>query len=447
MASAAMGSRVVRGRIDRSGKLIAADPELESLQREAGADIGEVLALPQLAAVAALAARLGAPVSRPAITASQSKDYSLWVHAIPDGDDILLSLEDWKAQPMAPPRLSEITSPIVEITKSASPSYRWSCDNQLVLTSVSPQLAELLHLEPDEARGVALTRLVQLVEGIDGTMPLIQALGARLDFHGQAGVVRDGGARSVILSGRVRLGPDGEFAGFDGHIDVEGEVAQGEEATGSPPVSKDPELDALLCSPLDRIIDSAEQIVARGDGPLRRDYANYGSDIAAAARHLISIVQSMDGSEPGVDRGVELTGLAAEASCLLEKNANERPVVLEIADSAPLTARGDEHAIIQILINLIGNAIRHSPANGTVQVAFDRDGDWALVSVEDEGPGIAPADQERIFEQFERADDSPGGSGLGLAIALRLARAMDGDIALDSAIGQGARFTLRLPLA
>jgi signal transduction histidine kinase len=68
------------------------------------------------------------------------------------------------------------------------------------------------------------------------------------------------------------------------------------------------------------------------------------------------------------------------------------------------------------------------------------------VTVADQGQGIAPADQQRIFERYERVSEAPDGSGLGLAIALRLARSMGGDISLDSAPGEGARFTLVLPL-
>ena len=65
----------------------------------------------------------------------------------------------------------------------------------------------------------------------------------------------------------------------------------------------------------------------------------------------------------------------------------------------------------------------------------------------DEGPGIAPADQKRIFERYERVGTAPDGSGLGLAIARRLARSMGGDIRLDSTPGEGACFTLVLPAA
>jgi signal transduction histidine kinase len=98
------------------------------------------------------------------------------------------------------------------------------------------------------------------------------------------------------------------------------------------------------------------------------------------------------------------------------------------------------------MVNLISNAIRYSPEGGMVWIRTEEEGDLAAIVVADQGKGIAPEDQERIFEKFERVDPSePGGTGLGLYIARRLARAMGGDLAVDSAPGQGARFTFTLP--
>jgi signal transduction histidine kinase len=83
-----------------------------------------------------------------------------------------------------------------------------------------------------------------------------------------------------------------------------------------------------------------------------------------------------------------------------------------------------------------------------VWLRTDREGDLVALIVADQGKGIALEDQPRIFEKFERVDPSePGGTGLGLYIARRLARAMGGDVAVDSAPGQGARFTFTLPAA
>ena len=99
-----------------------------------------------------------------------------------------------------------------------------------------------------------------------------------------------------------------------------------------------------------------------------------------------------------------------------------------------------------VVKNLVDNAIRYTPEGGQVWLRVEREGDLVAIVVADQGKGIAPDDQERIFGKFERVDPSePGGTGLGLYIARRLARAMGGDIAVDSAPGQGARFTFTLP--
>ena len=95
MASVPSEPRPILGRLDKDGRLIAADPELEALQRQAGAMLGQKLALPQVAAVAQLARKLRIPVARPAVAASQDNDIELWVRANPEGDEIALTLEGW----------------------------------------------------------------------------------------------------------------------------------------------------------------------------------------------------------------------------------------------------------------------------------------------------------------------------------------------------------------
>jgi signal transduction histidine kinase len=147
---------------------------------------------------------------------------------------------------------------------------------------------------------------------------------------------------------------------------------------------------------------------------------------------------------PGI---VDLAALAAEAVIMLESSAEERGVHIEIGRPEPLRARGQERPVIQILVNLIVNAIRYSPDGGTVTLSFAKTAGTASVTVSDVGPGVAAGDEERIFERFERAHSKQDGTGLGLAISRRLARSMGGDVTLDSAPGAGARFTVTLPAA
>ena len=443
MASAPSEPRPVLGRVDRAGRLIAADPELATLQMEAGSAIGATLALPQVAAVARLARKLGIPVSRPAVAAGSNQDVDLWVRAVPEGEDVSLTLEGWTIRPAASPRLATLLGGDSETQAPPEPG-EWAADEDLLLISVSASLAEKLGAEPAELVGQPLMRIFRLEENEAGELPLVTALAARHGFSAQPARARTGDPTVTLsLSGEVIFAPDGSFAGFSGRAVAD---SNGTAQHHQPPLAAiDEALNEALRSPLDRIIDCAERIADRSAGPLRSDYAAYASDISAAARHLLSVIHSMS-EEPGQGhRMIDLAALAAEAVVLLAPSAEARGVRIENELTKSLPAKGEERAVIQILVNLIGNAVRHSPTDGTVTLNFDRTAGIASVIVSDEGPGIAPADQQRIFERFERANADEGGTGLGLAISRRLARAMGGDISLESAPELGARFILTLP--
>lgn len=446
MASAPSEPQAVLGRVDKSGRLVSADAQLEKLQREAGSDVGKVLALPQIAAIADLARKLGIPVSRPAIAASNEHDIEIWVNATPEGDEIALSLEGWTERAAAAPRLATLLGNSGEVSSPASPR-EWAADEELRLISISPELAEDLSIDPAEAAGQPLTRLFRLEEDDAGEMPLISALAARRGFSGQRTRSRSEDRKGVTLDGEVVTGTDGGFAGFRGTARADEPATPVAVPESGRTSAFDHALDEALRSPLDRIIESAERIVERADGPLRSDYASYGNDIAAAARHLLSVIQSMSADATDGHRSIDLSQVAADALVMLEARAEQRGIKLDAGTAEPLLASGEHRAVIQILVNLMGNAVRHSPEGGTVHLEFGRGAGTASVTVSDQGPGIDEADQQRIFERFERADEQSDGAGLGLAISRRLARSMGGDVTLQSAPGEGARFTLTLPAA
>ena len=441
MASAPSEPRAVVGRLDKAGRLVAADPELESLQRQAGSGLAQRLALPQVASVAELARKLGTSVTRPAVVASADHDIELWVQATPQGDEILLELQGWTERPPAAPRLTALLGGPAEATPETL--NEWAADEELRLISLSPELAEHLGVDVAEAAGQPLTRAMRLIENEHGEMPLISALAGRRAFTDQKTCSRSDEQRCVVLSGEVVTAADGRFAGFRGTAAIEQLAAAN--GAGGAPTDFDHALEDVLRSPIDRIIEDAERIMERADGPLRTDYASYGNDIAAAARHLLSVVRSMSEDPAHGHRTIDLAALVAEAVVMVESLAEERNVSISPEMTEPLPASGQEPAVIQILVNLIGNALRHSPEGSTVRLSFDRTPASASVTVADEGPGIESADQQRIFERFERVKTEAAGTGLGLAISRRLARSMGGDVTLESAPGQGARFTLTLP--
>jgi len=445
MASAAGTGETVTGRIDPAGRLIAADPMLSDLQHEAGSSIGDRLALPQLAALARLARKLGVGIARPAVVAARDHDLELWVRADPDGDDVVLTIESWRRRPPQSARL-EIAARSEDVLPT--PKGEWATDAELRLTDLSPDLATMLGTSVGEAIGQPLTKWLRLLEGEDGAMPLLTAVAARTAFAGQIASGRNGHSQRLLISGSPVPGADGSFDGFRGRAAAENArpPAAANEA-GNAGMSIDPALDHALRSPLARIIEAAEGIADRADGPLRSDYATYAGDISAAAKHLLSVIRAMVDQPPESDSAIDLSPLIDEAIGLVQSKAEPRSITIERDDTAPLLAIGEPRAIVQILVNLLGNAVRHAPDASRVTVSLASSNDTASVTVADQGGGIDAVDQERIFGKFERVGEGGGDAGLGLAIARRLANSMAGDVTLVSEPGQGARFTLSLPAA
>lgn len=440
MASAPSDPRPILGRVDSSGRLVAADPELERLQVEAGSRLGASLALPQLAGIVRVAQRLQIPLSRRVLAAGREQDVDMWVRAVPEGNEVALAIEQWSARPASPPRLAAIEA--VEHESLAPDALSWSVDEQLRLVGIAPKLAGLLGCDLADAVGQPLTKLFRLEEGEDGEMPLLEALASRQGFSGQRVRLRDGG-RELVLSGEVALAPDGSFAGFEGTAS-----AGTEEVSQKPRPLLDSAIHTALRSPLDRIVKSAEEMRASSQATVSEDYAAYATDIATAARHLLSVIRSLGEQSEGAGASeVDLAELTSEAVGLIESAATERGIAIGVQSVDRLAARGESRSVVQILVNLIGNAVRYSPENSAVTISFERSDRASMVHVADEGPGIDQSDQERIFEPFQKGSDGGEGSGLGLAIARRLARAMGGEIQIRSAPGEGSRFTLVLAAA
>src|SRR5262249_54577387 len=138
-------------------------------------------------------------------------------------------------------------------------------------------------------------------------------------------------------------------------------------------------------------------------------------------------------------------GLSSLRSLAEEKQLQLKALVAP--DLPP--GKGDERRLTQVLLNLLGNAIKFTEVGEVTVEATAADG-WFTVSVSDTGPGIAPADQARIFEEFQQADSSStrkkGGTGLGLSIAKRIIELHGGRIGVESRLGHGSTFRFMLPV-
>jgi signal transduction histidine kinase len=108
----------------------------------------------------------------------------------------------------------------------------------------------------------------------------------------------------------------------------------------------------------------------------------------------------------------------------------------------------DKNRIRQVMANLLDNAVKYTPRNGRVEVNLDSEKDFALLTVKDNGMGISPQDQPRVFDRLYRGDRSRSqrGMGLGLSLVKAVVKAHKGQVSLLSSPGRGASFTVRLPL-
>ena len=456
MSAALESERPVTGRVDAEGRLVAADPLLAELNARAGGGEGGLLSVPQIATLARLARRLGITISRAAVAADGDRDIDLWVRADPSGDEVALSITGWGVRPAQSASVAAPAEREADFLRAAA-DWTWETDDALRLTALSGAAAAGIGRPPAELIGKQLTRLFRFRESEGGSLPILTALAEHQRFEGQIAELRVGRKARYLLSGVPLIDGMGRFAGFRGAaVSLRAEDMVAPVRTGPERASAFGErLDQALRGPLAHIVENAERLRAQPEGPLRRDYTGYASDIASAGRHLLSLVDDLVDLQ-AIERpdfvpeaeALDLADLARRAAGLLSVRAADHRVRIDPPGTGePLPATGDFTRALQVLMNLITNAIRYSPDGGQVWIRPELEGDLAAIIVADQGKGISLEDQERIFDKFERVDpNEPGGTGLGLYIARRLARAMGGDVSVDSAPGQGARFTFTLPL-
>jgi signal transduction histidine kinase len=214
-----------------------------------------------------------------------------------------------------------------------------------------------------------------------------------------------------------------------------------------------------LRTPLNAIIGFSDIIDRELMGPIGTpEYREYIADILSSGRHLLSLicdildfVKADSGSLQLAFDEVDLVGLARSVVRLLLLQSEAAGVALAVeAEDELLVVRGDERRLRQILLNLAGNAVKFTPAGGSVTIALSGAADGAaFIAVRDTGVGIAAADLPRVMQPFQQVDGSfsrkQEGIGLGLAICERLVRLHGGSLELCSELGKGTTATVALP--
>jgi signal transduction histidine kinase len=213
-----------------------------------------------------------------------------------------------------------------------------------------------------------------------------------------------------------------------------------------------------LRTPLNAILGFAELIRDRFDPQNPESIQNYAKEIHAAGSHLLDLINDMldlakiEAHRRNLDETVVDLRFVADRVLRLHKPvADKASVALNLALSSNLPRlMADERAVIQMLNNLVSNAIKFTPAGGRIEIRGGATASDVPITVSDTGIGIAPQDQTRVFERFGRSTDAlvstpQGGTGLGLAIVKGLIELHGGQVYLSSAPGQGTDVTLRFP--
>jgi len=211
-----------------------------------------------------------------------------------------------------------------------------------------------------------------------------------------------------------------------------------------------------LRTPLNAIIGFSEVLNERMFGELNEKQEEYLKDIYASGQHLLSLINDiLDLSKIEAGRmelevsDFDLPAAIDNALILVRERASRRGITLERAiDDRVGTVRGDERKVKQVLPNLLSNALKFTPEGGRIDVRAAVTDGMAEISVADTGVGIAPEDQEAIFEEFRQvgtADKKVEGTGLGLTLSRKFIGLHGGRIWVQSQPDKGSTFSFTLP--
>lgn len=449
------GTIVAIAMSDAEDRLLEADEPLSGLQVRCGGELPGTIAVPELLELVRKARSSRFRLDG-AVNAQDGSDaICAWVEVEPgaEGEGCLIRVRTWQTAQMlqedgaiAGQRRAVIDRHMAELS-----AYLDAGQRVLAVTSDSPELAGLASAMETGAGQVWTDFLPP--ENVTHHQPLHWRLldGTR--------VIVPGSQRQWRVSLLPLLSPGFDPAGFELLLLSDEPVAKGppiiEPAVRHPRRSLvGQDLAPVLKQPIARIIANAETISTRLAGPLPDAYAEYAGEIASAGKLLLGLLEDMADLEVVESDGftttpdpIDLSEVARQAAGILGVRAREKGIVITPPSPAEtLPASAEFRRVLQVLLNLIGNAIRYSPENSRIAVRLEPAGERARVIVADEGPGLAAQDLARVFEKFERLGRSgDGGSGLGLYISRSLARAMGGDLTVESEPGQGARFILEVP--
>lgn len=447
------GTILALGVSDREDRLVSAEEPLAGLQLRCGGALPGTIAVPQLLELVREVRRRRHRQVGAISACDGAETITAWVEVEPRGEECDIFVRNWQAAPLAAEDVAGAERRRVATDRHlAELSARLDASQRvLAVVSDSPELEEVAQAM-EAGLGRPWTDFLP-PEKVAHQQPLHWRLldGARVKVAGSPRIWR------VALIPHIQPGFDP--AGFELLL-ISDEPPAPPEASASPtePAPRHglvrQDLSPVLRQPISRIIANAETIRTRLAGPIPDAYAEYAGEIASAGKLLLDLLEDLADLEvvesenfsTAPDR-IDLSEVARQAAGILNVRAREKNIVIEPPQpSESLRAIAEFRRVLQVLLNLIGNAIRYSPEKSRIWIRLEPMGATARLIVADQGPGLSEEQQARAFEKFERLGRSgDGGSGLGLYISRSLARAMGGELTVESAPGQGARFILDVP--
>jgi signal transduction histidine kinase len=215
-----------------------------------------------------------------------------------------------------------------------------------------------------------------------------------------------------------------------------------------------------LRTPLTAIKGAVDLLLREVPGHLNESQTHYLTRVRSNTQHLAGLINDLldlakieEGKVELKGERVSVGGLVHEIIESVRPLAAEKPVLVEVKVPEPsVLVWADRDKVTQVLMNLIGNAIKFTPPQGRVMVSASRESaEWAQVSVNDSGPGISAEECQKIFQKFYQVSEGggpkPKGTGLGLAISKALVELHGGKIWVESEEGRGSTFSFTLPLS
>lgn len=212
-----------------------------------------------------------------------------------------------------------------------------------------------------------------------------------------------------------------------------------------------------LRTPLNAVIGFSDVLLGGMFGELNERQEEYLGDILSSGRHLLELLNEIldlskiEAGEMRLDSTVFSVATALEYAVSVVRDralAHDIELTLDVADDLDLV-ESDELRFKQVVVNLLGNAVKFTPPGGSVRVRARLAQGDLVVTVSDSGIGIAPEDQERIFESFQqgrRTTSKEEGTGLGLTLCRRIVELFGGEITVSSEVGRGSTFEVSIPI-